>query len=233
VTTKEILLYSAGLDSLIAWHYLGKPQALHFDIGDRNRNQEYRAIDNLARRCGITLAVSRELDLAQWETPDGVIPLRHMHLIMLACHRADTIWCTGVKDEHAADKNPEAFAYFSAVVSEFAGREIRVDSPFWGMTKTEVVRWYIDQSLPVKDLLDTYSCATSNGSILHCGQCEGCLRRWVALTNNGIEARFAANPWEWERVRNSFLPATSADACLRERRDEELVTALASVGVCV
>lgn len=231
VPAKEILLYAGGLDCFVAWHYLGKPQAVHFDLGDRNRDHEYRAIDTLARRCGIRLSVSRELDLGQWEGSGGLIPLRHMHLAMLACHRADTIWCIGVKGDHAADRNPEAFAYISAVVSEFVGREIRVASPFWDMTKTEVVRWYIDQSLPVEYLHDTYSCRTANGSILHCGRCEGCLHRWVALANNNIEAEFAANPWQWERMQDSYRPAASADARLRERRDDDLMLALASVGV--
>ncbi|MEC3978912.1 hypothetical protein [Amycolatopsis sp. H20-H5] len=150
---REILLCGGGIDSFVAWHYLGKPQALYFDLGDRNRDQEYRALDTLARRHGIRLPVSRELDLGSWELQDGVIPLRHLHLAVLACHRADTVWCIAVKGNLGADRSSAAFERLSKLISEVAGRDIRIDSPFRDMTKTEVVHWYVDQSLPVDDLL--------------------------------------------------------------------------------
>lgn len=230
MSTKEILLYSAGLDSFPAWHYLGKPPALYFDVGHRYRDHEYRAIDTLRRRCGIRLSVSRQLDLSQWEEPDGIIPLRNIYFAMLASHRADTIWCIGVKGDHTADKNPQAFTRMSAFISEYAGREIRVDSPFWDMTKTEIVRWYLSQPLPVQDLLDTFSCLNPGSSELHCGQCGACLRRWISLVNNGIDAKFATNPWEWERVKSFYLTAMR-DGTYPEHRAEEFFAALSTVGL--
>ncbi len=136
---REILLSSGGIDSFVAWHYLGKPQALYFDLGDRNRDQEYRALDTLARRHGIRLAVSRELDLGSWELQDGVIPLRHLHLAVLACHRADTVWCSAVKGNLGADRSSAAFERLSKLISEVAGRDIRIDSPFRDMTKESYV----------------------------------------------------------------------------------------------
>jgi 7-cyano-7-deazaguanine synthase len=198
---REILLCGGGIDSFVAWHYLGKPQALYFDLGDRNRDQEYRALDTLARRHGIRLVVSRELDLGAWELQDGVIPMRQLHLATLACHRADTVWCVALKGNYGADKSSPAFERLSKLISEVAGRDIRIDSPFRDMTKTEVVRWYVDQSLPVDALTSTHSCMTPRGASLHCGRCAGCVCRWVALANNGIEAKFAESPWLWEQVR--------------------------------
>jgi 7-cyano-7-deazaguanine synthase len=198
-----ILLCGGGIDSFVAWHYLGKPQALYFDLGDRNRDQEYRALDTLARRHSIRLAVSRELDLGSWELQDGVIPLRHLHLVTLACHRADTVWCVAVKGNRGTDKSAAMFEGLSELISLAVGRDVRVDSPFRDMTKTEVVRWYVDQSLPVEDLICTHSCMKPKNTLLHCGRCAGCLRRWVALANNGIEAPFAEDPWRWEQVQEN------------------------------
>lgn len=230
MSNKDILLYSGGLDSFPAWYYLGKPEALYFDIGHRYREQEYRAIETLCRRRGIRLSISRELDLADWEQPDGIIPLRNIYFAMLASHRADTIWCVGVKGDHTADKSPEAFARISAFVSEFAGKEVRVDSPFWNMTKTEIVRWYLDQSLPEQDLLDTFSCLNPGGSNLHCGRCGACLRRWTSLANNGVEAQFATNPWEWDRIASYYMTAMR-DGTYPAHRADEFFAALATVGV--
>ncbi|MFF5990440.1 7-cyano-7-deazaguanine synthase [Prauserella flavalba] len=230
VTTspREILLCGGGIDSFVAWHYLGKPQALYFDLGDRNRDQEYRALDTLARRHGIRLVVSRELDLGTWELQDGVIPLRELHLAVLACHRADTVWCVAVKGNRSAGTSVPAFERLSKLISEVAGREIRVDSPFRDMTKTEVVGWYIDQSLPVDDLTATHSCKTPRAVGIHCGRCVGCVRRWVALVNNDIEAKFAENPWQWEQVREIDGRQDGQVASLHGLCAEELRMALSS-----
>ncbi|GAA1029151.1 MULTISPECIES: 7-cyano-7-deazaguanine synthase [Amycolatopsis] len=227
----EILLCGGGIDSFVAWHYLGRPQALYFDLGDRNRDQEYRALDTLARRHGIRLAVSRELDLGSWELQDGVIPLRQLHLVALACHRADTVWCVAVKRNRGADKSSVTFERLSELISQAVGRQVRVDSPFRDMTKTEVVRWYVDQSLPVDDLICTHSCMKPKNTLLHCGRCVGCVRRWVALANNGIEAPFAEDPWRWEQVqeddgRHDDQLGSVYGLCI-----EELQQARSSVGI--
>lgn len=228
---REILLCGGGIDSFVAWHYLGKPQALYFDLGDRNRDHEYRALDTLARRHGIRLAVSRELDLGSWELQDGVIPLRHLHLVALACHRADTVWCVAVKGNRGADKNSAVFERLSDLISEAAGRDVRVDSPFRDMTKTEVVRWYVDQSLPVDDLICTHSCMKPKNTLFHCGRCAGCVRRWAALANNGIEAPFAEDPWRWEQVQEDDGHQSGHLGSLYGLCPEELQLARSSVGV--
>ena len=126
----EILLFSAGLDSFPAWHYLGRPPALYFDIRHHFREQELAAVKDLAGRCQMDLTISRELDLSAWDTPQGdLIPFRNVLLAMLAALRADVIWCAGVKGDHTADKSPEAFARMSEMLTGFAGRPVRGDSP--------------------------------------------------------------------------------------------------------
>lgn len=227
----EILLYSAGLDSFPAWHFLGQPEAIYFDIRHHFRKQELTTVRALAERYAIPLTVSSELDLSAWDTPDGLlIPLRNVYFAMLASYRADTIWCVGVKGDHTDDKSPEAFARMSRFLSQMTGRTIQVDSPFWDMTKTDVVRWYVQAGLCVDDLLDTFSCLCPGTEMIHCGRCSSCLRRWIALVNNGIDAPFAANPWEWERVSGYYLQAMR-DGTYPDHRAEEFAAAMATVGI--
>ncbi|GAA4256589.1 7-cyano-7-deazaguanine synthase QueC [Dactylosporangium darangshiense] len=229
----EILLYSAGLDSFPAWHYLGRPRALYLDIGHHFRAQELASVRTLAVRCGIDLTVSDELDLSAWDTPQGdLIPARNLLLATLGALRADTIWCVGVKGDHAPDKSPEAFERMSVTLSELTQRPVRVDSPFWAWTKTEVVRWYVDAGLPVDDLLQTFSCLLPGDGFEHCGVCASCLRRWIALVNNGIEGRFAAPPWEWDLVHTYYMRAMR-DGTYPEHRAEEFAAAMRTVGVTV
>jgi 7-cyano-7-deazaguanine synthase len=230
---RQILLFSAGLDSFPAWHFLGKPPALYFDIGHHFQRQELATVRSLAERCGIDLAISQELDLSAWDTPEGdLIPSRNLLLAILASYRADTIWCVGVKGDHTADKNPAAFTRMSAVLSEFAGRPVRVDSPFWEMTKTEIVRWYVAAGLPLADLLETFSCLLPGAGFDHCGRCSSCLRRWIALVNNGITGHFTAPPWEWELVSTYYL-AAMRDGTYPEHRAEEFAQAMRTVGIVV
>ncbi|SBT40778.1 7-cyano-7-deazaguanine synthase [Micromonospora narathiwatensis] len=228
---REVLLFSAGLDSFPAWHYLGKPPALYFDIRHYGRQQEIDTVQALASAHGMDLTISNELDLSAWATPQGdLIPFRNVLFAMLAGFRADVVWCVGVKGDHTADKSPEAFIRMSEMLTAFAGRPIRVDSPFWNMTKSEIVAWYLEAGLPVNDLLQTFSCATPEDAFAHCGRCPSCLRRWIALTNNDIAGHFASPPWTWDRIRAYYLPAMASGG-YPPHRVEEFRRAMATVGV--
>ena len=226
---EEVLLFSAGLDSFPAWHFLGKPPALYFDSGHYGRQQEIDTVQALAAANDMDLAISDELDLSAWATPQGdLIPFRNVLFALLAGLRADVIWCVGVKGDRTADKSPEAFARMSELLTEFAGRPVRVDSPFWDKTKTEIVAWYLTAGLPVDALLQTFSCATPGDRFEHCGQCPSCLRRWIALVNNGITWQFAHDPWMWDRVASYYVPAM-AEGRYPPHRVEEFERAMATV----
>ncbi len=224
-----MLLFSAGLDSFPAWYYLDQPPALYFDLGHRYAAQELAAIDALAGRCGIQVAVSRELSLGDWERPDAIIPARNAHLALLAAHRARTVWCVGVRGDSTADKSEAAFADISAFISRMTGRRTSVASPFWQMTKTEIISWYLAQGLPPDDLHLTFSCSRDDGAQTHCGRCSSCLRRWISLANNGIEGLFDAAPWEWERV-DGYYRAAMHQGRYPRHRAMEFWDALATVG---
>jgi 7-cyano-7-deazaguanine synthase in queuosine biosynthesis len=226
----EILLFSAGLDSFPAWHYLGRPRCLYFDIRHRYRQQELAAISALSRRCGIEVEISTELDLSGWEAGDAIIPMRNVYFAMLAANRATTIWCTGVKGDATADKSSTAFADISGFLSRYTGATVRVDSPFWQMTKTEIVTSYLEAGLSPDDLLLTFSCSRADGRADHCGRCSSCLRRWISLVNNGIDASFEAEPWTWQKV-TGFYMAAMTDGTYPGHRAEEFWRAMATVGI--
>ncbi|WP_158851123.1 7-cyano-7-deazaguanine synthase [Saccharothrix deserti] len=228
----EVLLFSAGLDSYPAWHYLGRPPSLYFDLGHRYASQERAAIAALADAAGIEVEISDELRLGAWEAEDAIIPLRNVHLAMLAANRAETVWCIGVKGDHTLDKSREAFADMGRFIARFSERLLRVDSPFWDMTKTEIIAWYLAQGLPVDHLLLTFSCSRTDGSTVHCGRCPSCLRRWTSLVNNGVEAEFEQQPWTWDRVREFYIPAMR-EGRYPDHRAHEFFAALATVGAAV
>jgi hypothetical protein len=89
-------------------------------------------------------------------------------------------------------------------MSAAEARRIRLAMPFRGVTKTELVRRMLHDThgaerLRVEDTLracpSCYS-ATLPSGVTGCGQCMSCVRRWVAMSLNGIEERYVLNPWQ-------------------------------------
>ena len=42
-----VLLFSGGIDSYVAWHYLSKPQTVYFNLKSRYSNKEMKIIRKL------------------------------------------------------------------------------------------------------------------------------------------------------------------------------------------
>ena len=183
----EILLFSGGLDSFIAYHYLNKPECVYFDIGLPVCQEEIRVIKEL----GIPVTIDKSVNLAdrEEEGDNKFIPGRNLYYAMLACKYSDTIIMAGLADDNVNDKNANIFKEFSRTLSILNDREIKVISPFWQHTKADIVRWYLDQGLSKEELIKTGSCYDlTKGN--YCGRCTCCFRKWVALWVNGIQMPF-------------------------------------------
>jgi len=180
---KTMLLYSGGMDSYIAWHYLKKPETLYVDLGHVYRTNEIGAINN-------TIPSTKRIDchiIGKYEKPDAEIPMRNLFLAMFAAAEGfDKIWLIVQRDEMSIpDRSEEFFQDSSIMLSKLMGRSILVDSPFKSIDKTEMVAWYLKNVGDVGSLLLTVGCFYER--IGHCGNCGACFRRFVAFKNNGID----------------------------------------------
>jgi len=185
--TNEVLLFSGGLDSYIAWHYLNKPQTVYFDIGLNVCKREIEIIKKL----DIPVIIDSSINLANRETSGDTkfIPGRNLYYAMLATKYGNTIYMGGLKDDKVNDKNEEIFKTFSNVLSILNNKPIKILSPFWDMTKADIVKWYLDAGLDPLTLVQTGSCYDlSKGH--YCGRCRCCFRKWVALWVNNIRLPF-------------------------------------------
>jgi 7-cyano-7-deazaguanine synthase in queuosine biosynthesis len=179
----DILLYSGGMDSYIAWHYLGKPRTLFVDLGHRYRVKEVRAIRDTIPDTEIIPS----LFIGQYEEDDANIPMRNLLLVMCAVWEgANRVWLIVQKDEMSI---PDRSSIFLTTVGKFLGnlvsRSVFVATPFAEMDKTDMVKWYMENVGDVDFLLRTVGCFDSG--VGHCGNCGSCFRRYVALKNNGID----------------------------------------------
>lgn len=225
---KELLLFSGGMDSYIAWHYLGKPQCLYVDLGHRYAVKERLSLFELRKHDSeMNFIIDTRLKLGDMEQDDAYIPMRNSFLLHVAAlYEPDKIWLVAQKGEMSIpDRSPEFFHNMSALLSMLNGRNIEVDTPFKDMTKVDMVAWYQNRGLPINKLLATSSCYHGN----NCGKCAACFRRFIALELNGISEKYLVDPWTTPLAKEYLDRAYSGH--YEEDRAEEIIAVLQKYGV--
>jgi len=178
-----ILLFSGGIDSYVAWHYLYNPQTVYFDLNTPYSEKEKRVVKKLIP----STIIESVIDFSTRQKGDhAFVPYRNLHLALLANEYADHIVIAGLKDDMVNDKNQTVFRQFSYLMSDMTKRKIIVMSPFWHMTKEQVVGWFLENGGTKEQLLSTISCYTKTKK-KYCGKCPACFRKWCALRANGID----------------------------------------------
>ena len=184
-----ILLFSGGIDSYVAYHYLGKPKTVYFDLGTPYTKKEIKVITQLIPET----IIDHSLNLSSRQVgQNAYIPFRNLYLAMLASKYDDDIVIAGVKDDDVSDKNEQIFDDFTTLLSKLEDRPITVTSPFWKMTKEQVVAWYL-QRYPADNLFNTVSCYSEEDTN-YCGKCPSCFRKWCALRANNLVVHFYNKP---------------------------------------
>jgi 7-cyano-7-deazaguanine synthase in queuosine biosynthesis len=219
-----ILLYSGGLDSFIAWHYLNKPKTLYLSLGHRYTTHEIAAI----KKTIPDTIIDTRLDLADWEEKDANIPLRNAFLIMIASkYDKDVVLVVQRGEMNIPDRSVYFFNRFGEWLTFLWGEGATLSTPFFHMTKTEMVRWFLKEVKNKTALLSTRSCFSPGDS--PCGNCAACFRRWVAFINNDI-----GEEYENDITKYSGIP-DYIDKMKRKRYDrlrtEETFAALKKVGI--
>jgi 7-cyano-7-deazaguanine synthase len=199
---KAVICTSGGVDSTIAWFYLGKPQAVYFDLGTKYTEKEIKCLNNLKQIIpdfDYTLDDSLQSFGKLEEGVHAFIPFRNL-LFATACaanYEADEVVMAGIKDDNVCDKSPAAFRAMSNCLTKVNvdKKPVKVSSPFWKMDKVDIVKLFVKSEPNAIEILKTsVSCYSKTpGS---CGDCPSCIRKWAALTYAGIECDswFEKNP---------------------------------------
>jgi len=192
---REVLCFSGGVDSVIAWHYLNFPQPIYVMMGHKYQLKETNCIGKLKKLIPKLKSIIyyNGPELGRFETgPKAYISQRNFHLALCASHYGNKIYIVGIKDDKIEDKNKAAFDVMSFAcnfIRKPGELNIKICSPFWGMTKSQLIRWFID-SYPMdyveKVLKTSVSCYDAN-TIGSCGNCFSCARKWLALESAGIK----------------------------------------------
>lgn len=182
---KQVLLFSGGLDSFIAYHLLNKPKAIHFDIGTRYSIYEKETALKLVPDCIVDESLNFLGLYENLETSE--IPMRNLFTIMVCAVKYSTNIIIGsMADDYMGDNRKDNLQDFATLLSKISNRDITVTSPFWNMTKAEAVQEYV-KNFGSQGLLDTYSCFETEEA---CNSCISCLEKNVALFSGGIFVPF-------------------------------------------
>jgi 7-cyano-7-deazaguanine synthase len=124
------------------------------------------------------------------DTPDSAVYLPGRNLLLLA---KSSVWCAlhgfGVvalgtlKGNPFTDSRPEFFDGLAALASQALGAPLAVETPFAGLTKSEVLDRGRDLALEL-----TFSCIDPREG-RHCGRCNKCAERRRAFAASGLVDR--------------------------------------------
>ncbi len=219
-----ILLFSGGIDSFVAYHFLGKPRTLYFNYRSRYTDKELMVVKGLVP----DTIIDYSLDLFDREFgKKAYIPFRNLLFACQAVKYSDVVVIAGVADDMVSDKNEGVFIEFSRLLSKLEGREIKVISPFWQMTKSQVVKWYLENGGSQEYLLKTVSCYDSDPNKIYCGACPSCFRKWTALRTNGIILDF----YDRELMLEYYQSALSGKYL--PQRNQEIIREVDAYGNCL
>jgi 7-cyano-7-deazaguanine synthase len=197
---RSVLLFSGGLDSLCAWYLLGKPDALYVRTRSPWAERELDTILRLrATIPDLGVTITDQFPIGATTEPDGHIPYRNLSLVLEAARLGwDTINLGALKGETSRDKTDRFATETGNLLSYLEGRDVKIVLPFRSLTKTQLVRRFRDLPVPHGDKLlrSTRSCydPDSFGIDVGCGRCLACLRRWVAMANNGLTEPYRSDP---------------------------------------
>jgi 7-cyano-7-deazaguanine synthase len=224
----HVLMFSGGLDSYLALLTLLdngiNPKLVYVQHGSKNDEEQLKQAKRLAVLHGKELIVDGSLSLGGWERENAFIPNRNGFLAFVGALYGNRIWFAIMDGEQTYDDcKQDTFLAISLSLSKLSGTPVTVDSPFWHLTKAEVIK-RLSREFQIKLPL-TYSC--HKGTDKHCGECSACFRRAVAFQLNNIKEEYITNPFSTELAKSYFA---KAEAGHYGKRDDEILKVAREVG---
>jgi 7-cyano-7-deazaguanine synthase in queuosine biosynthesis len=189
---KNYQLYSAGIDSFIGYHYL-KSKGLdivpiYIDLKHRYAKWELLYIQKYRPE---TQILHNVLNLSEVEDKSAHIPYRNLFLTMLVAaynywsnDLYVNIFINGVADDRVSDQGEKFLEQINLILnyhSELVKFNV-VNTFDKGLTKLDIVEWYITNIGSLKDLDEkTFSCYNPNEDGSPCMACKACFRKYAVL----------------------------------------------------
>lgn len=196
-TSKDVKLVSGGVDSFIMAKQFPAGKNVYVDFGQPYKEAELSALSRLGIEFEI-VTIHHQQKVGE----NIFIPDRNLAMAALVAmlYDPDRILMAGLRDDNCVDKTPAEFERISDLLSRYASHPIKVVSPYWKISKGEVVQNFC-REFPGEQLVNTFSCYNPKEG-QPCGDCPACLRRVVALETNGVDTGLSLS----DRVIREYLP---------------------------
>ncbi len=188
-----VLLMSGGVESSTLLYGLADTDQIHpifLDYGQRAAVQEWRAVKRIAATRNIT---PRRFDLSAFGNAVGAlrteryhVPLPHRNFVAIAAVASIASnlkvreIIIGLTADDAMVDPCSRLPFQRAIRDALSSLSLRLDTPYDGLTKTEVVKRGCRLGVPWET---SYSCLL--GRAEHCGYCPQCQKRRAAFTAAG------------------------------------------------
>lgn len=229
---RKILLFSGGMDSLIAAHFNPDAMKLYVGTGSKYERKEVSFLKLGYRPDEITYDF--RLHLGDVERDDAIVPARNLFLTAIASLYGDQIMLCAVKGDGSTDKDAQFAEQQTQLLRHifspphFTGYQPRVMLPMRELSKGEWVQRYIASGGSQERLARSVSCY--HPTHFYCGRCKACIRKWVAQEFNGVTGTpWNENPagYDW----GQFIPAIKARRWRCEEEDFQTEYVLSLHGV--
>lgn len=203
--TKQVILYSGGMDSLILAAMYPEAVLLYVDLNTAYSAKEMANLSKLPR--WELVRVDRRLSLGDRERPDAIIDDRNLFLVLIAAMYGDDIMLGATAGDQSNDKNPEWADKTTALLNYMRGDKHHAGEPkktvllpIKGWSKGQLVHWWIITNHAPRLLVESVSCYSSEHE--QCGVCKSCMRKWLALEDNNIQS----NLWHTHPCEANWAP---------------------------
>lgn len=189
------ILFTGGLDSTILALQNPDAQLAYVKTGHKYQLEELHSIKRISDRLDRDVKIFCGALIGTLEKPDGHIPHRNLCLLttVAAFTECDTLILGNVKGESSPDKSRRFIKATQKALSNSEHRRIKISTPLRSRTKIEWINLLLKKGDHRDLLLSTMSCYSPEDGI-HCGKCQACFRRWVALSANSVTETYATDP---------------------------------------
>ena len=190
---KKVLLYSGGMDSYILYKLFKFDEIIFFNMGNEDNKRELEFLKNNDELKDIVRII--DMPLAQFELENKILPYRNHLLVLMAANFGNHLYLGFTKGDTTKDKDYIYKSQMEGILNYFSLDKMKVAHqlypyeiviPFKNMTKSEMLKQYIDEGYNYKDLL-TYSRSCYSGNERECGVCRSCLRKFTSFMTNNID----------------------------------------------
>lgn len=191
---KKVLLFSGGFDSILQ-EWLIKPDILlYVDMETSYSQRELEFLKLLPNYYTERLKV-KKVSLGEYERENKYLPYRNLILGAVAMEYGQHVYFGFNQADNAPDKDEVFIRRITSLFRHlninckadmgWQNKKFSFSAPYAKYTKTEMVRLALQAGMP-KELIQSNRSCYDSVSRKGCGVCDPCVRRAIALVNNGL-----------------------------------------------